>query len=105
MPQIVKDFQGQTVITTFETTPAMAFDLVEALEAAYRDCIRLQPGFIAAGLHMNDARTRICNYSQWRAREDYQAMLRTPEMRERNRRINELCRGFEPVMYEVTGVF
>jgi quinol monooxygenase YgiN len=98
MPQIVKDFQGQTVITTFETTPAMAFDLVEALEAAYRDCI-------AAGLHMNDARTRICNYSQWQRREDYQAMLRTPEMRERNRKINELCRGFEPVMYEVTGVF
>ena len=32
MPQIVKDFQGQTVITTFETTPAMAFDLIEALE-------------------------------------------------------------------------
>jgi hypothetical protein len=66
MPKIVKDFQGQTVITTFETTPAMAFDLVEALEAAYRDCISRQPGFIAAGLHMNDARTRVCNYSQWR---------------------------------------
>ena len=105
MPQIVKDFQGQTVITTFETTPATAFDLVEALEAAYRDCISRQLGFVAAGLHMNDARTRICNYSQWQRREDYQAMLRTSEMRERNRRINELCRGFEPVMYEVTGVF
>ena len=32
-------------------------------------------------------------------------MLRTPEMRERNREINDLCRGFEPVMYEVTAVF
>jgi quinol monooxygenase YgiN len=105
MPRIVKDFQGQTVITTFETTPAMAFDLVEALEAAYQDCIRHQQGFIAAGLHMNDARTRICNYSQWARREDYKAMMRTREMRERNRKINELCRGFEPVMYEVTGVF
>jgi hypothetical protein len=29
-------------------------------------------------------------------------MLRSPEMRERNRVINGLCRGFEPVMYEVT---
>jgi quinol monooxygenase YgiN len=105
MPQIVKDFQGQTVITTFETTPATAFDLAEALEAAYKDCIRHQPGFLAAGLHMNDARTRICNYSQWQSRSDYQAMLRTPEMRERNRAINLLCRGFEPVMYEVTAVF
>jgi quinol monooxygenase YgiN len=105
MPMIVKDFRGQTVITTFEMTPATAHDLMEALNAAYAECISRQPGFIAAGLHMNDARTRVCNYSQWRAREDYQAMLRTPEMRERNRRINDLCRGFEPVMYEVTGVF
>ncbi|WP_225028979.1 antibiotic biosynthesis monooxygenase family protein [Xinfangfangia pollutisoli] len=101
MPQISKDFQGQTVITTFETTPAMAFDLIEALEAAYAECISKQPGFIGAGLHVNDARTRVCNYSQWQARGDYQAMLRTPEMRERNRHINELCKGFEPVMYEV----
>lgn len=105
MLTISKDFHGQTVITTFDTTPATAFDLVEALEAAYRDCIRLQPGFIAAGLHMNDARTRICNYSQWQRREDYQAMLRTPEMRERNRRIHDLCKGFEPVMYEVLGAY
>ena len=105
MPNISKDFHGQTVITTFETTPALAFDLIEALEAAYASCIPLQPGFIAAGLDMIDARTRMCNYSQWQRREDYQAMLRTPEMRERNRRINELCKGFEPVMYEVVGAF
>ena len=53
---------------------------------------------------MNDAMTRICNYSQWQRREDYQAMLRTTEMRERNRVINTLCRGFEPVMYEAMEV-
>ncbi len=101
MPQISKDFQGQTVITTFETTPAHAFDLIEALQAAYAECISKQSGFIAAGLHINDARTRVCNYSLWKRREDYQAMLRTDEMRERNRHIHELCKGFEPVMYEV----
>jgi quinol monooxygenase YgiN len=103
MPQISKDFQGQTVITTFDTTPAMAFDLIEALEQAYAECISRQPGFIAAGLHVNDAHTRVCNYSQWNRREDYQAMLRSAEMRERNRRINELCKGFEPVMYDIIG--
>jgi len=32
-------------------------------------------------------------------------MLRSDEMRERNRRINELCRSFEPVMYDVAAVF
>ena len=105
MPQITPEFDGQTVITTFEMTPATAHDVMEALQAAYAEVIRHQPGFLGAGLHMNDAMTRICNYSQWRRREDYQAMLRTAEMRERNRHIQTLCRSFEPVMYEVTGVF
>lgn len=104
MPKISADFTGQTVITTFEMTPGTAEDLMEALQDAYAAFIRHQPGFIAAGLHMNDAHTRIANYSQWRRREDFQAMLRTPEMRERNRKIASLCSRFEPVMYEVTGV-
>ena len=105
MPQITAEFDGQTVITTFEMTPATAADLMEALQSAYAEFIRHQPGFLGAGLHMNDAMTRICNYSKWRRREDYQAMLRAPEMRERNRPIAALCKGFEPVMYEVSAVY
>ncbi len=105
MPKISREFTGQTVITTFEMTPGTAHDLMDALQSAYHDFIRHQPGFIAAGLHMNDAQTRIANYSQWRRREDFQAMLRTDEMRERNRRIAELCSRFEPVMYEVMAVY
>ena len=105
MPEITTEFQGQTVITTFEMTPGTAHDLMEALEEAYRDFISHQPGFLGAGLHMNDAQTRIANYSKWQRREDYQAMLRTPEMREKNRRIAGLCSRFEPVMYEVMQVY
>lgn len=105
MPEISTDFQGQTVITTFEVSPGTAHDLMDALQDAYRDFIRHQPGFLGAGLQMNDAQTRICNYSQWVRREDYQAMLRSAEMRERNRRIAALSRSFEPVMYEVQAVF
>lgn len=101
---IAHDFGGQTVITTFEMTPGTAGDLMEALQAAYAEVIRHQPGFIAASLHMNDAQTRICNYSQWRRREDFMAMLRTKEMRERNRVFAGLCARFEPVMYEVVEV-
>lgn len=104
MLKVSKKFQGQTVITTFEMTPATADDLMEALQEAFEMVVCKQPGFIAAALHINDARTRICNYSQWETRGDYQAMLRSPEMRERNKLINGLCKGFEPVMYEVAGV-
>lgn len=99
--QITTDATHQTVITTFEVTPGTCQDLLDALRDAYDQFISRQPGFIAAALHVNDAQTRIANYSQWERREDFQAMLRTDEMRQRNRKINDICRTFEPVMYEV----
>ena len=105
MTQISQDFQGQTVLTTFEMTPGTCQDLMEELKSAYAEFISRQPGFVGAGLHVNDAQTRIANYSQWQKREDFLAMLRTPEMRERNRRFATLCHRFEPVMYEVAAVF
>lgn len=105
MPFVSKDASIQTVITTFEMTPGTCQDLLEALTDAYGDFISKQPGFIAAGLHVNDAQTRIANYSQWNRREDFQAMLRSDEMRARNRKIHDLCRSFEPVMYDVVASF
>ncbi len=105
MPKISKANTTQTVITTFEMTPGTCQDLLEALTDAYANFISKQPGFIAAGLHVNDAQTRIANYSQWERREDFLAMLRDPEMRDRNRSINELCKSFEPVMYDVAETF
>lgn len=105
MPKISKDATLQTVITTFEMTPGTCQDLLDALNDAYDEFISKQPGFISAGLHVNDAQTRIANYSQWERREDFMDMLRTQEMRDRNRNINQLCRSFEPVMYEVAATF
>lgn len=105
MPTIAKSDSYQTVITTFEATPGTCQDLLDALTDAYETFISKQPGFIAAGLHVNDAQTRIANYSQWERREDFQAMLRSDEMRARNRKINELCKSFEPVMYDVAATF
>ncbi len=105
MPVIAKSNSHQTVITTFEMTPGTCQDLLDLLQAAYDEFISKQPGFVAAGLHVNDAQTRIANYSQWQRREDFQAMLRSDEMRKRNREINELCKSFEPVMYDVAATF
>ncbi len=105
MPQIQFPSPHQTVLTTFEMTPGTAQDLLDALTDAYDKFISQQPGFIAAGLHINDAQTRIANYSQWKRREDFQAMLRSDEMRRRNREIHSLCRSFEPVMYDVAAIF
>ena len=95
----------QTVITTFEVTPGTCADLLDELRQAYDEFISKSEGFIHARLHVNDAQTRIANISHWRDRQDFLAMLRTEEMRERNRRISALCRSFEPVLYEVAAEF
>ena len=105
MPDIRRDFDGQTVITTFEVTPGSAHDVLDLLTDAWDQVIRRQPGFVSGAIHLNDAQTRIATYSQWRDRKDYQAMLRHEEMRRRNRDINSMCKSFEPVMYEVQAVF
>lgn len=101
---ITPDFDGQTVISTFEMTPGTCSDVLEALQDAYASVIRHQPGFLGGAIHVNDAQTRIAAYSRWVARSDFQAMLRTPEMRERNRAIAGMCSRFEPVMYELAEV-
>ncbi len=105
MPSIDEAAVLQTVITTFEMTPGTCDDLLDELTEAYERFISKQPGFLGAALHVNDARTRIANYSQWERREDFKAMLRSPEMRERNRRFSALCHRFEPVMYDVVKAF
>ncbi len=91
----------QTVITTFEVTPGTCADLLDLLRASCAEVISKQPGYIASALHVNDAQTRIANYSQWQNRDDFQAMLRSDQMRIRNRAINALCKSFAPVMYDV----
>ena len=93
------------MITTFEVMPGVCQDVVDLLQAAYAEVISRIRDFIGAALHVNDAQTRIANYSQWRGREDFQALLRSDEMRRRNRQISGLCKSFEPVMYDVTATF
>jgi quinol monooxygenase YgiN len=91
MPEIDREAALQTVITTFETSPGACEDLMDLLRETFETFIRHQPGFVSAALHVNDAQTRIANYSQWRRREDFLAMLRSAEMRRRNREITALC--------------
>src|SRR6478752_4363884 len=105
MPTISAENPLQTVITTFEVMPGVCQDVLDLLRATYAEVVSRQPGFLGAALHVNDAQTRIANYSQWQHREDFLAMLRSDEMRSRNRTISVLCKSFEPVMYDVAATF
>lgn len=104
MLELHEDFHGQTVICTFDVTPGSAQDVLDLLTRAYDEVVSHRPGYLGGAIHLNDAQTRICTYSKWRCRDDYKAMLRSPEMRARNLVINERVRSFEPVMYEVASV-
>ena len=105
MLEIKSNISHQTIITTFECSPGTCSDLLDLLKAAYAEFISKQPGFIGAGLHVNDAETRVANYSQWEDREDFKAMLKSEEMRRRNREIAKMCSRFEPVMYEIAATY
>ena len=105
MLEIKSNISHQTIITTSECSPGTCSDLLDLLKAAYAEFISKQPGFIGAGLHVNDAETRVANYSQWEDREDFKAMLRSEEMRRRNREIAKMCSRFEPVMYEIAATY
>ena len=105
MLTISKGTAHQTVITTFEVTPATCQGVLDELSDACEQFISKQPGFVGSAIHVNDARTRVANYSQWNRRDDFQAMLRSDEMIERSWRINDLCKGFLPVMYDVVGEY
>lgn len=101
MVTISSSAEIQTVITTFEVTPGTCEDLLAELRGACNAFVSKQPGFVGAAMHVNDAQTRIANYTQWQSRDDFQRMLRSDEMRAYNRRFNDLCKTFEPVLYEV----
>ncbi len=101
MPKVSKDSDVQTVITTFEVTPATCQDLLDELTVAWNAFVSQQPGFVGVAMHVNDAKTRIANYSQWKTREDFQALLRSDEMQAYHHKFNALCKNFEPVLYDV----
>ena len=84
MATISTDRKLQTVITTFEVNPGTCQDLLDELQEACVQVISKSSGFISATLHVNDAQTRIANYSQWETREDFMEMLRSDEMRVRS---------------------
>jgi len=101
MPSISNDNDVQTVITTFEVTPATCQDLLDELTIACNVFVSQQPGFVGAAMHVNDAQTRIANYTQWKTRDHFQALLRSNEMQAYHQKFNALCKNFEPVMYDV----
>lgn len=105
MVQITKPSDVQTVILTYEVASGSCEPILETLSNAYENFIRTQPGFVAAAIHVNHAKTRVASYSQWESRDDFLAVLRSDEMQDVNRKLAVLSKGFEPVLYDVAALY
>lgn len=102
--KIEQSSQIQTVMVTYDVSFGTYDELLNTLLHAYDEFIGQQKGFIEAAIHVNDAKTRIASYSQWESREDFLCVLRSPHMREINKKLADLSKGFEPVLYEINRV-
>ncbi|MEM7443488.1 MAG: antibiotic biosynthesis monooxygenase [Pseudomonadota bacterium] len=105
MVDIKPDSDGQTVIVTYDVPHTSCEELVGILTTAYDEFLSHQPGFVGAAIHVNEAKCRVASYSKWASREDFWAVLRSEEMQDINRRLGDMSKGFEPVLYDVARVY
>jgi quinol monooxygenase YgiN len=89
------------LINTFYVAPEKAKELLAILEQATEETMRARPGFVSANLHISDDHTRIVNYTQWRTRADFEAMLQDPTARIHMHEAASVATSFDPVIYEL----
>lgn len=90
-----------TVINTYGVQPERAEALLELLVRATRETLRHVPGFVTANFHVNDARTQVVNYAQWRSREALAAARDYPGVAARIAEAGKIADGFAPIQYEL----
>jgi quinol monooxygenase YgiN len=93
-----------TFINTFTVEPDNSERLVQALRKATEEIFRHQPGFISANLHLSRDKRRVLNYAQWRSKEDYIAMSKTPEIQAHMKQAAALAISFDPVDYDLRDI-
>jgi quinol monooxygenase YgiN len=103
MATISKGRTIATLINVFTVGPADQGRLVEVLTRATESLMSKQPGFISANIHKSLDGVRVVNYSQWRSREDFEAMLRNPEVLFHVNDIIKIARP-DPHLYEIAHV-
>lgn len=100
---IAKDQPLLTLVNVFTVAPESLQALVDLLDTATEKVMKDRPGFISANIHASTDGTRVVNYAQWRAEEDFQAMLGDPAAGEHFAEVNAIASA-EPHLYSVVSV-
>src|SRR5262245_3751661 len=103
MPEIRRDNDIVTQITTVKVPPAHQAEVLELMEQRARFMAR-QPGFISISLHKSEDGSHLVNYVQWTNRDKLAAAHHSPEFRKQWPRFGELIKEAEPCLYQVAHV-
>lgn len=88
-----------TIINTYAVAPERAEALLDLLVRATSDTLRHLPGFVSANFHVNDDRTQLVNYAQWRDGEAIAAARNDAGVAALIREAGEIADSFKPVQY------
>lgn len=102
MTRITQDADIVTLINVFTVEPQDQQQLVDALVEATQSNLNQFPGFISANIHKSLDGTKVVNYAQWESRENYEAMLESPEVAPHLKQAADIALSFEPYLYEVS---
>lgn len=92
-----------TLINVFTVEPKNQQAVVDVLIDAAATMKQL-PGFLSTNIHRNDEGTRVVNYVQWRAREDFESMLKDPRAIPHMQQAAELSVSYDPIVSTVVFV-
>lgn len=100
MATIEKGRDVLTLVNVFTVQSEKQEELVDLLIEATERTMRHQPGFISASIHRSLDGRKVVNYAQWRSREDFEAMTRSPEARPHMQAAASLAE-YDPILCEV----
>lgn len=92
-----------TLINVFTVEPGKQDELVQILSEATEKAMKRLPGFVSANIHKSLDGTRVVNYAQWRSKDDFEAMLKNPEVAPHMKAAGAIAK-FEPHLYAVAAV-
>lgn len=95
MPDICDTADVFTLVNVFTIDADRQEELIEILSAATDSFIAAQPGFISTTFHKGEDGQTVVNYAQWRKRDDWQAMLQTPQAKEHVAEVQAMITQFQ----------
>lgn len=93
-----------TLINVYEVEPEKQAELARLLSEVTETVMRRQPGFVSVSIHCSFDGARVVNYAQWASQEDFNQMLKNPDVQKQLKQFAALAKSVSPALYKVNAV-